>query len=728
MTALQAPQSADVTTRAERMLHSMTQLHLTSPSNHEVPHGRVAALLEIMRDPQFDQLDAPLRSRLMELCATMRTSLEKAPGSEHLLRELDAAVDNVAPQSAASRTLTLSSTVLHSRTLTHHIARKSISSDGTSTAHPRPSMEALALSAQHPVLTTAVTSMVAAAEWATQATGALPKVVHNGVKAKLAKQLEVEGTLYPAGTSCIMRPCAEDPSKVTVVAYTKAVKPGETKKEPVFAMPVVVDRAMVRQHWRAETYQTKQDKAVFATPPSDKDVVQGALGTCSLLASAIAVARTDPSIISRCITDHHDGTATVHLYGYDEDATTPKRYSYRLLKATHNKTMAFPRHARGDALWVQLLERAYALHADRDDTHLGALHMLTGIWLDTALFSLTGNATAIANPAQASDSVRRCEKELLWPGTLKTSEPIDTVFSRIIDPRERAKLTLAWLSFLQRDEGASGKIEMPDVRTLEQLASKIARVGPVVVDVAAIQSAVHTELSHTIAAIAVLEKHIQEYTDALKATPETDVDAIERLQTLLEFEGEALTYSRERREELQAFQARYLDPLHGPPAISVDLAPVVELFRAHDVLPGARGTSQYSRHQKDVFETVHAALTENKCVCMGTMEVPEREKKSGRRGLAGETLSKGLVDRHSYAVCDTRQDADGSRWIQLRNPWGDVPAFLFSAGRVYDKTRDGLLQPKADHHGTFWLELSDITAFSIIAIADAKRGPKRGRE
>lgn len=53
---------------------------------------------------------------------------------------------------------------------------------------------------------------------------------------------------------------------------------------------------------------------IFEDGPSMEDVNQGALGDCWYLASLMAVARANPSLIEEAITDNKNGSYTVRLY------------------------------------------------------------------------------------------------------------------------------------------------------------------------------------------------------------------------------------------------------------------------------------------------------------------------------------------------------------------------------------------------------------------------------
>lgn len=90
-------------------------------------------------------------------------------------------------------------------------------------------------------------------------------------------------------------------------------------------------------------------------PPSVADVMQGGVNNCFLIAAIAAVVHTDARRVQDMITDHGNGTFTVHLHGMgltEEPASRTVKAEFPIGKHAH------PAGRR--ALWPLLIEKAYA--------------------------------------------------------------------------------------------------------------------------------------------------------------------------------------------------------------------------------------------------------------------------------------------------------------------------------------------------------------------------------
>ncbi len=135
---------------------------------------------------------------------------------------------------------------------------------------------------------------------------------------------------------------------------------------------------------------------------------------------------------------------------------------------------------------------------------------------------------------------------------------------------------------------------------------------------------------------------------------------------------------------------------------------MLDWFETFQLLPGKRGTAQYTQHQLMLFNQIGTLLSEGNTVILSTYLSIARPPSDSR---SGEIVSqaKGLLGAHSYTVLATGVDPFGLRWCKLYNSWGRY---------VRDYQRDpvsGRLKAIAkqniagEEDGVFWLELSDLT-------------------
>ena len=105
--------------------------------------------------------------------------------------------------------------------------------------------------------------------------------------------------------------------------------------------------------WILETnvIRDKRDQPLFAHRPSYEDITQGAAGNCFFLAALAAIPGEQ---IRQMMLDHGDGTVTVRFY--EKNAATGRRNP---VYVTVDKKVKI--NASLDCLWVQVMEKAYAL-------------------------------------------------------------------------------------------------------------------------------------------------------------------------------------------------------------------------------------------------------------------------------------------------------------------------------------------------------------------------------
>jgi hypothetical protein len=143
--------------------------------------------------------------------------------------------------------------------------------------------------------------------------------------------------------------------------------PGTGRRQQDAALPAL------RPKHEGKEYEDFETASAFVKGEDDKnsvaanDVKQGALGDCYLIAGMAAVARADPKLIKKLITDNGDGTFDVSLY------IRPDRYVRpRLVTTTVDSRLAVKHSGKPlyagigdqadgqDEIWTALIEKAVA--------------------------------------------------------------------------------------------------------------------------------------------------------------------------------------------------------------------------------------------------------------------------------------------------------------------------------------------------------------------------------
>ena len=138
-----------------------------------------------------------------------------------------------------------------------------------------------------------------------------------------------------------------------------------------------------------------------------------------------------------------------------------------------------------------------------------------------------------------------------------------------------------------------------------------------------------------------------------------------------------------------------------PRDVSMILA---DYARQNNIFSGASGTGSYSDGALGAFNTIKGKLASGKLVCCGTAKDVGPQGGIGHSG--GESMSRGIVGGHAYAVLDTFAENVMARrkYLKVANPWGQY-------GRMYvDNTGPYPLTPKEQKGGLFWMELTDFCA------------------
>jgi len=114
----------------------------------------------------------------------------------------------------------------------------------------------------------------------------------------------------------------------------------------------------------------ESSKSLFPHDPSPNDVKQGVgVQDCYVLSTISTVAAKHPEQIKNMMKDNGDGTVTVRFY-YQEDNKPEKTPVFIKVNKTVNQTVFGHNVYSSSSLWVQMLEKAYAVYNAQYGRHL----------------------------------------------------------------------------------------------------------------------------------------------------------------------------------------------------------------------------------------------------------------------------------------------------------------------------------------------------------------------
>ncbi|HAA14709.1 MAG TPA: hypothetical protein DCE41_24685 [Cytophagales bacterium] len=422
------------------------------------------------------------------------------------------------------------------------------------------------------------------------------------------------------------------------------------------------DKKTTNPNFRKKHFNTQELTFQFEEPisgnlfpngvPRIEDIKQGNVGDCWLLAALASIVNKKPEVIMNIISDQsspdeNNGQVKVKLYCLEEEQQAPLSYKKEIrLKVDGNgnpefntyvinKTVPVVRITQGNkkeevyarnALWVQLIEKAFVFHlhetgfkdlkqdiakykkSSEHNSTFDGYDIIHGFSAHIAFMILLGI------PAES-------EKILGFEGLI--TQKLNVYYYSVQDISDEQKRKNAILNFFKDNYHF---VENQANRGMEKSNYK----------------------------------------------PEL------RLNDWVNF----ITANIIRRNGWQPKSLRYIfNLLDGATIMNSIEVDINEIFKmAEKIFPAKRKeylkstlrlNPPYPKYYLEVFENVNAALAEGKVVTCSTKQVVGRKIVQSKD--AGEdSLSKGLIANHAYAVIGTHEEENSScRWVRLYNPWGE---------------------------------------------------------
>lgn len=140
--------------------------------------------------------------------------------------------------------------------------------------------------------------------------------------------------------------------------------------------------------------KVKGDVKIFPNKkPLPSEVKQAAVGDCYLMASLIALAKTNPKAITDCFVqglDKIENEDNIDIRFFRRAGSSKANVIIRINK----KKVIAPRQIKNGALWPKLIEKAYAVYRKNGYDLSGQKH-LHGGGPDISMFAITGKITQL---------------------------------------------------------------------------------------------------------------------------------------------------------------------------------------------------------------------------------------------------------------------------------------------------------------------------------------------
>ncbi len=417
------------------------------------------------------------------------------------------------------------------------------------------------------------------------------------------------------------------------------------------------------------------DRPLFEHEPCLKDIKQGAVGDCYLMASLAAIISADPKKIKKMMKDNLDGTVTVRFFNTDEE----KKPIYVKVSKTipvdiYESGKVVDAFAKGP-LWIKMIEKAYAsvrLKNGRQQGRNYKYYVTNKLRTQANRFKFSYDNISGGN---AYDTIKHITGE-------------DT------EIKQDGQVKLQFKTFESRMKKIDGNLTRPEVDALSFLLFKSKHDN----DAAAMRY-----LANNRAKNKAYEKELKKYhhfRDLLEQTliiihgqdilnSMSSVAFIKALNEVLNSLSKfkdvtgstpsdlALKEAGVPEEAIKYFKKCWKDYSKNGTDFFNDISAMVALFNADYQEEVANRGSEYTAEEEEIFNTIKDRLDAKKSVAFGIDELQSSNAKI--KGIAGENINNGLVATHQYIIVGTEEiEYNGvkRKWLIVQNPHGhNIPVY-----------------------------------------------------
>lgn len=406
------------------------------------------------------------------------------------------------------------------------------------------------------------------------------------------------------------------------------------------------------------------DQPLFEGPPSPSDVRQGALGDCFLIAPIYDLVRRDPQSIQDMMKDNGDGTVTVRLFKQNANRLEP---DYITVEKSVPDNDA---HAE-DTLWVQMIEKAYAVQQ-------GSYESITYGGQSAEVYkALLGVETERRDIQGGLNTIGDVLKKRVG-----FFENLPSVLQRVSEQAEKFGLSEVQIQSLARiPSGDLATLFSPTEISLNKL-EQLSGVewpqfrGPVERLAQAQEEGSEQGIQEAKTELADLKSLQRDFDDLITYRDKT------ALETLLQKSPsyKSLQHEAFLKQDQVELVLNELEQVENPielngesyelPSLLADLRALLQRgeFAQVETMEISGVEMHYSEKLNTLFESIEQDLADGRYLSLGSKE--KIGVSTGQGASGGEDQVEGLAGQHAYAVLDT-VSMNGRKFVRIANPWGN---------------------------------------------------------
>lgn len=497
-------------------------------------------------------------------------------------------------------------------------------------------------------------------------------------------------------------------------------------------------------------YKDCRDMPLFSHRPNIKDVAQGKLGDCYLLAGLISVVDQNAEAIMNLMKDNGDGTVTVCFKRSEIEGTgDSQRTVYKPCYVTVEKTIPVLKSDGQDAfsrgaLWVKMIEKAYAasgLHLlgkinkkrskehkdplqyqdfwmsvqrgeqnlDYDDIRSGKTGEIMSMLLGKEETRSYLDQNRVDHIADRMGSLLPPIMEPTWgpdPTRRYGNDRADSIVYEFLAKRHNgADLADKFVKLKKpvqgdpdfdtlRDEYKDGKKQLGKyIRScmihLDIINTLIQKLQPNFMELNS-----ETEIIHLYEKINDMFVHYKQAIGkggSSLSDEDKMIDGVRKNYATEEFKQSFQKISRRQfRDTVNILKCRHLNRF-------------VKEQQSGQAGAGQAQGSYYIAKERKLYERINSALATGTYVGFGTRKLSDE-----KTGLNGESEAGGLVGTHAYSIINTRRKTIGSTerlFFVVMNPWAEKGVvYDVDAADIHERAVRGIPDGEKEE-GVFLLEL-----------------------